>query len=82
MDKNGITPTYVGDLPLQLAAMNASNIYPQLLTIEAARTGKMEYVYQAAMMDPHTGAQLSTDEIVSLCNDLREAHEAAGYPVF
>lgn len=82
VDKNGITPTYVGDLPLQLAAMNASNIYPQLLTIEAARTGKMEYVYQAAMMDPHTGAQLSTDEIVSLCNDLREAHEAAGYPVF
>lgn len=82
VDKNGVTPTYVGDLPLQLAAMNASNIYPQLLTIEAARTGKMEYVYQAAMMDPHTGAQLSTDEIVSLCNDLREAHEAAGYPVF
>ena len=82
VDKNGITPTYVGDLPLQLAAMNASNIYPQLLTIEAARTGKMEYVYQAAMMDPHTGAQLSTDEIVSLCNDLRVAHEAAGYPVF
>ena len=82
VDKNGVTPTYVGDLPLPLAAMNASNIYPQLLTIEAARTGKMEYVYQAAMMDPHTGAQLSTDEIVSLCNDLREAHEAAGYPVF
>ena len=82
VDKNGVTPTYVGDLPLQLAAMNASNIYPQLLTIEAARTGKMEYVYQAAMMDPHTGAQFSTDEIVSLCNDLREAHEAAGYPVF
>jgi alpha-galactosidase len=72
----------VGDLPLQLAAMNASNIYTQLLTIEAARTGKMEYVYQAAMMDPHTGAQLSTDEIVAMCNDLREAHENAGYPVF
>ena len=82
VDKNGITPTYVGDLPLQLAAMNSSNIYPQLLTMEAARTGKMEYVYQAAMMDPHTGAQLSPDEIVAMCNDLREAHENAGYPVF
>ena len=82
VDKNGVTPTYVGDLPLQLAAMNASNIYPQLLTIEAARTGKMEYVYQAAMMDPHTGAQLSPDEIVAMCNDLREAHENAGYPIF
>ena len=82
VDRNGVTPTYVGDLPLQLAAMNCSNIYPQLLTIEAARTGKIEHLYQAAMMDPHTGAQLSTDEIVAMCNDLVEAHTKAGYPVF
>ena len=82
VDANGITPTYVGDLPLQLAAMNASNIYPQMLTIEAAHTGNRETLYQAAMMDPHTGAQLSTDEIVSLCNDLIEAHTNAGYPIF
>ena len=82
VDTNGITPTYVGALPLQLAAMNASNIYPQLLTIEAAHTGRKELVYQAAMMDPHTGAQLSTDEIVSLCDDLMAAHAAAGFPVF
>ena len=59
--------------------MNASNIYPQLLTIEAAHTGKMDYVYQAAMMDPHTGAELSTDEIVALCDELYAAHTAAGF---
>ena len=82
VDANGITPTYVGELPLQLAAMNCSNIYPQMLTIEAAPTGKVEALYQAAMMDPHTGAQLSTDEIVALCNDLIEAHTKAGYPIF
>ena len=82
VDANGVTPTYVGDLPLQLAAMNASNIYPQLLTIEAAHTGSREALYQAAMMDPHTGAQLSTDEIVALCNELIEAHTNAGYPIF
>ncbi|MBO5845513.1 MAG: alpha-glucosidase/alpha-galactosidase [Clostridia bacterium] len=82
VDNNGITPCYVGALPLQLAAMNSSNIYPQLLTIEAAHTGSREALYQAAMMDPHTGAQLSTDEIVALCNDLIEAHEKAGYPIF
>ncbi len=52
-----------------------------MLTIEAARTGKRETVYQAAMMEPHTGAELSTDEIVSLCDDLIEAHTKAGYPV-
>ena len=82
VDRNGIQPTYVGALPLQLAAMNSSNIYPQMLTIEAAVTGKRETLYQAAMMDPHTGAQLSTDEIVSLCNDLIEAHTNVGYPIF
>ena len=82
VDRNGVTPTYVGNLPTQLAAMNSSNIYPQLLTIEAAATGSKEALYQAAMMDPHTGAQLSTDEIVALCNELIEAHEGAGYPIF
>ena len=82
VDANGITPTYVGELPLQLAAMNSSNIYPQMLTVEAAHTGSRETLYQAAMMDPHTGAQLSTDEIVSLCNALIEAHTNAGYPIF
>ena len=82
VDNNGITPTYVGELPLQLAAMNATNIYPQMLTIEAAHTGSRETLYQAAMMDPHTAAQLSTDEIVAMCNDLIEAHTNAGYPIF
>lgn len=82
VDRSGVTPAYVGDLPLQLAAMNASNIYPQMLTIEAAHTGKKELLYQAAMMDPHTGAQLSTDEIVALCDALLEAHAAAGFPIF
>lgn len=81
VDARGITPCYVGPLPLQLAAMNSSNIYPQLLTIEAARTGKRDLIYQAAMLDPHTGAQLSTDEIVSMCDELIAAHTAAGFPI-
>ena len=81
VDAKGITPCQVGPLPLQLAAMNSSNIYPQLLTLEAVHTGKRDFIYQAAMMDPHTGAQLSTDEIVALCDDLIEAHTAAGFPI-
>ncbi|MBQ7475652.1 MAG: alpha-glucosidase/alpha-galactosidase [Clostridia bacterium] len=82
VDKNGVTPTYVGPLPLQLAAMNSSNIYPQMLTIEAAVTCDRSKIYQAAMMDPHTGAELSTDEIVAMCDELIAAHEGAGYPIF
>jgi alpha-galactosidase len=59
-----------------------TNINCQLLTIEAAVTGSMEHVYHAAMLEPHTAAELSTDEIVALCDELRAAHEAAGFPIF
>ena len=74
-DKNGITPTYVGDLPEQCAAINRTNINVQLLTIEAARTLKKDYIYQAALMDPHTQSELSIDDTIALCDDLIAAHE-------
>lgn len=74
VDASGVTPTYVGDLPPQLAALNRTNINTQLLTIEAALTGKKEHIYHAALLDPHTSAELSMDDIVALCDDLIEAH--------
>ena len=82
VDGDGIHPTYVGRLPVQCAAMNMTNINPQLLTIEAAVTGKREHIYQAAMLDPHTAAELSIDDIIAMCDELIEAHESAGYPIF
>ena len=75
VDRSGITPCYVGELPLQLAAMNMTNINTQLLTIEAAHTKSRETLYQAAMMDPHTASELSMDDIVSVCDDLLDAHK-------
>jgi alpha-galactosidase len=74
VDKNGVTPCYVGALPLQLAAMNTSNILVQLLTIEAAHTRKREHIYHAAMMDPHTAAELSPDDIRKMVDELIDAH--------
>ncbi|MED4601285.1 alpha-glucosidase/alpha-galactosidase [Paenibacillus validus] len=74
VDSSGITPTYIGDLPQQLAALNRTNINTQLLTLEAAKTGKKEHIYHAAMLDPHTAAELSIDDIVAMCDDLIEAH--------
>lgn len=78
---NGILPVKIGNLPVQLAAMNSTNVFPQLLTIEAAYTGKKEHIYQAAMLDPHTSAELSIEDIISMCDELIEAHEKAGFPV-
>jgi alpha-galactosidase len=74
VNRAGIQPTVVGALPTQLAAMNMSNIGVQLMTIEAAVTKKREAIYQAAMLDPHTAAELSIDDIVAMCDDLIEAH--------
>lgn len=74
VDRSGIMPCYIGNLPEQLAALNRTNINTQLLTIEAAITGKREAVYQAAMLDPHTSAELSIDDIISLCDDLFKEH--------
>ena len=74
VDANGVSPTYVGDLPEQLAALNRTNINTQLLTIEAALTKSKSKIYQAAMLDSHTAAELSINDIISLCDDLIEAH--------
>lgn len=74
VDGRGINPCHVGRLPVQLAAMNMTNINAQLMTIEAARTKKKENIYQAAMLDPHTAAELSIDDIVKMCDELIKAH--------
>jgi alpha-galactosidase len=74
VDKNGVQPLNVGSLPPQLAALMQTNLNVQALTVEAALTGKREHIYHAAMLDPHTAAELSLDQIWALVDDLIAAH--------
>ena len=74
VNNTGIHPTYVGHLPPVLAAMNMTNINTQLLTIEAARTRKKEDILRAVMLDPHTAAELSIDDMKKMIDELIEAH--------
>ena len=74
VDANGIQPTRVGALPPHLAALMQTNINVQSLTIEALLTGKREHVYHAAMLDPHTAAELDLDQIWSMVDELLLAH--------
>ena len=74
VDRVGFQPTAIGELPPHLAAMMQTNINVQALTVEAAITGKREHIYHAAMLDPHTSAELSLDQIWHLVDDLIEAH--------
>jgi alpha-galactosidase len=74
VDRNGVQPTRIGVLPPHLAALMQTNINVQALTVEAALTGKREHIYHAAMLDPHTAAELDLDQIWNLVDDLIEAH--------
>jgi len=74
VDKNGVQPTRIGSLPPHLAALMQTNINVQALTVEAALTQQREHIYHAAMLDPHTAAELSLDQIWSLVDDLIEVH--------
>ncbi len=61
-------------MPEQCAALNRTNINTHLLTVEAILTGKKEHIYHAAMLDPHTRAELSIDDIRAMVDDLIKAH--------
>ena len=74
VDKNGIQPTRIGALPPHLAALIQTNVNVQAFTVEAALTRKREHIYHAAMLDPHTAAELDLDQIWALVDDLIAAH--------
>jgi len=76
VDTNGLQPTKIGLMPPHLAALQQTNINVQSLVVEAALTLKREHIYHAAMLDPHTAAELSLDQIWALVDDLIEAHGA------
>ncbi|ODT13564.1 MAG: alpha-glucosidase/alpha-galactosidase [Kaistia sp. SCN 65-12] len=74
VDASGIQPTYIGELPPQLTALMRTNINVQELTVKALLTENREHIYHAAMMDPHTAAELDLDQIWNLVDDLLAAH--------
>jgi alpha-galactosidase len=74
VDGNGVQPTRIGALPPQLAALIRTNVNVQELTVEAALTGRIDHVYHAAMLDPHTAAELDLDQITAMVDALLLAH--------
>jgi alpha-galactosidase len=74
VDKNGVQPVRIGRIPSHLAALMQTNINVQALTVEAVLQQNPERIYHAAMLDPHTAAELDLDQIWALVNDLLAAH--------
>lgn len=79
VDGTGLNPLRIGDLPPQLAAICASQINVQNLTVEAALSSRREHIYHAVMADPNTAATLTLDQIWAMCDELIEAHQRDGY---
>jgi alpha-galactosidase len=74
VDKNGVQPVRIGRIPSQLAALMQTNINVQALTVEALLKRDRNLIYHAAMLDPHTAAELDLDQIWALVDDLLAAH--------
>ena len=74
VDMNGVQPSVVTDIPPQLVALMRSQINVQELTVRALLDEEPEHLYHAAMMDPHTAAELDLRQIRSLVSDILAAH--------
>ena len=74
VDANGLQPTTVNDIPPQLVALMRTNVNVQELTVAALMEENREHVYHAAMLDPHTAAELDLRQIRQLVDDLIAAH--------
>ena len=74
VNKNGVQPTRIGEIPPQCLALNRTFLNTVELTVRAVVDGSRDLVYQAALLDPHTAATLSTSDLVRMVDDLIEAH--------
>ena len=74
VDHMGLQPTVVHDIPPQLIALMRTNVNVQELTVQALLTENREHIYHAAMLDPHTAAELDLRQIRALVDDLIAAH--------
>jgi alpha-galactosidase len=74
VDKNGVQPTRIGEIPPQCLALNRTFLNVAELTVRAAVEGSRELVYQAALLDPNTAATLPVGRILDMVDDLIDAH--------
>ena len=70
VDKEGIHPCFVGDLPPQLAALNRACINVHELAVRGIIEKDKTRIFQAMLVDPLTGAILTIDEIRQMVDEL------------
>lgn len=73
VDRMGMHPTVIGNLPTPCAALNMTNVLVQGLTVEASFSGDPELVKQAIALDPLTASVLTLAEIRTMVAEMMEA---------
>ena len=74
INRNGVQPTFIGELPPQLAAYNQTNVNVHMLVVAAALERRREHVYHAVMMDPLASSMLNLDQMWKMTSDMFDAH--------
>jgi alpha-galactosidase len=75
VDKEGIHPCYVGDLPPQLAALNRTNINVQELAVRGIVEKDKTKIFQSILLDPLTGALLTIEETREMVDEIFQAEK-------
>ena len=75
VDKNGLQPVGIGELPPQLASLNLMHINVQNMAVKAVLTKNRNYIHYAALIDPLAASVLSMGQIHSMVEELITAHK-------
>jgi alpha-galactosidase len=75
VDKEGLHPCYVGDLPPQLAGLNRTEINVHELAVRGIAEKDKTKIFQAILLDPLTGAMLTIDETRKMVDELFKANK-------
>jgi alpha-galactosidase len=70
VDKGGVHPCYVGDLPPQIAALIQANVNVQQLGVQGIVGKDKNKIFEAILIDPLTRAMLSIDEMKKMTDEL------------
>ena len=70
VDKEGVHPCHIGDLPPQCAALNRTNISVQEMAVRGIVEKDKNKIFQAILLDPLTSAILTIDETREMVDEL------------
>jgi alpha-galactosidase len=70
VDREGVHPCYIGDLPPQCAALTQTSVNQQLLAVKAIAEKSKGKLLQAMLLDPLTSSILSIDQTEAMFNEL------------